>query len=351
VRIDLHDLSGRGQLLLARTLNALPDAVIARLAGDLEADGQRVDPRLALILKSEERLRTDGEPTVAERRASIARGSRVAAGLLHVPVGSVRDLTVRGGAGVLRARHYAPEAGQGRPLVLFLHGGGWVTGDLDSHDLPCRLLCKHADVHVVAVDYRLAPESPFPAAVEDAVAAYGWALDHAEELGADASRIGVAGDSAGGNLAAVVSQQAVDAGIQRPAAQLLIYPGVDASQARPSKSLFGEGFLLTRAAMDWYVETYAGGTDRHDPRLSPLLAKDLSGLPPTLVETAGLDPLRDEGEDYAAALREAGVPVVLRRARGLVHGFANLGGIHRPSLDETVAMIGAFSALLDSPPR
>jgi acetyl esterase/lipase len=351
VRIDLDDLSGRGQLLLARALNALPDAVVARLAGDLEADGQRVDPRLALILKSEERLRTDGEPTVAERRAAIARGSRVAAGLLRVPVGGVRDLTVRGGAGVLRARHYAPEAGQGRPLVLFLHGGGWVTGDLDSHDLPCRLLCKHAGVHVVAVDYRLAPESPFPAAVEDAVAAYAWALDHAEELGADPSRIGVAGDSAGGNLAAVVSQHAADEGLQRPAAQLLIYPGVDASQSRPSKSLFGEGFLLTRAAMDWYVETYAGGTDRHDPRLSPLLAKDLAGLPPTLVETAGLDPLRDEGEAYAAALREAGVPVVLRRARGLVHGFANLGGIHRPSLDEAVAMMGAFSALLDSPPR
>jgi acetyl esterase len=204
---------------------------------------------------------------------------------------------------------------------------------------------------VLAVDYRLAPEHPFPAAADDAVAAFAWAVAHAAELGADPARVAVAGDSAGGNLAAVVAQATRDAGVTQPVAQLLLYPGADGSISRPSKSLFAEGFFLTRKQMDWYWDTYRADTPSTDPRLSPLLAADLSGLAPAVVTTAAFDPLRDEGEAYADALRAAGNTVVLRRAAGLVHAYFSMTGIHRESLAESLAVIGAFAALLDSAAR
>jgi acetyl esterase len=230
---------------------------------------------------------------------------------------------------------------------VFFHGGGWVVGDLDTHDQLARLLCRWSGTHVLAVDYRLAPEHPYPAAVDDAVAAYSWATQHARECGADPERLAVAGDSAGGNLAAVVAQAARDGGLTRPLAQLLIYPGADASRRYASKDLFSEGYFLTKRQMDWYWDTYSAGAARTDPRLSPLTAPDLSGLAPAVVATAAFDPLRDEGEAYADALRAAGTTVVHRRAAGLVHGYMSMV-VHRPSFDESLAVAGAFAALLDT---
>jgi acetyl esterase/lipase len=179
-------------------------------------------------------------------------------------------------------------------------------------------------VHVVSVDYRLAPESRFPAAVEDAYAALRWAFANAARLGADPARVAVGGDSAGANLATVASRLARDDGGPVPALQLLIYPTVDRTKPYPSLDLFAAGFFLTRGEIDWFYQHYSAGVEPADPRLNPLLGTDLSGLAPALVVTAGFDPLRDEGEAYAAALHAAGTPVTLRRKSTMIHGFINM---------------------------
>ena len=349
IALDTTAVEIAAQQRLARLLDALPSGIASRIGGhDLDVDGQVLDPHLALILALERRLHgADREAGVEERRAGMRKASAIAAGT-PVPVGATRDLEVDGAVGPLRARHYAPTQPDGKPLLVFFHGGGWVVGDVDTHDQPCRILTRYADLHVLSVEYRLAPEHPYPAPVEDAVAAWEWAVKHADDLGADGSRIAVGGDSAGGNLAAVVAQHARDTKTTAPVAQLLLYPGTDASRDRPSKNLFAEGYFLTRVQMDWYWDTYSEGRDRTDPRLSPLCAETLAGLAPALVTTAAFDPLRDEGEAYAAALREAGVPTVLRRAPGLVHGYFSMTGVHRPSLDESLAVAGAFGALVRS---
>lgn len=347
-----ESLAASAQRRLARFMDALPDSTANRLSGGaITIDGQTLDPHLALVLKANERINSDSTTTtVAEQRAAMKVSAAMAAGP-PIAVGAVRNLMVDGAEGPLRARHYAPPSGRpGRPLLVFFHGGGWVVGDLDTHDQPCRLLSRYADVHVLSVDYRLAPEHPYPAGVEDAVAAFAWAVAHCAEFGADPSRVAVGGDSAGGNFAAVVCQVTRDSGTTMPAAQLLLYPGTDASVDRPSKSLFAEGFFLTRVQMDWYWDAYSAGGSRTDPKLSPLCADSLAGLPPTLLTTAAFDPLRDEGEAYADALRAAGVSVAMRRATGLVHGYANMTGIHRASRDESIAVAGAFGAMLDTLP-
>jgi acetyl esterase len=351
--IKLASVTEATQHGIARLIDALPAGAAARIGGgSRDADGQVLDPHLALVLAFEERFggrRADA--SVTEMRAATRASARIAAGA-PIPVGPVRDLLIDGAEGSLPARHYAPSSGGiGRPLLVFFHGGGWVVGDLDTHDQPCRFLTRYADVHVLSVDYRLAPEHPFPAAVDDAVAAFAWAVARALELGADPARVAVGGDSAGGNLAAVVAQHTRDAGVATPAAQLLVYPGTDSSVARPSKDLFAEGYFLTKQQMDWYWDTYSAGASRTDPRLSPLCASDLSGLAPAVVATAAFDPLRDEGEAYAAALRAAGVPVALRRAPGLVHGYLNMTGVHRASFAESLAVSGAFAALLETAAR
>ena len=344
------DVRAAVQYRLARSVDSLPAAAATRMSGGpVVVDGQTLDPHLAVVLTVEKRVRPAREGrSVAEQREAIRESSRIAGGRT-IPVGSVRELTVDGADRPLRARLYSPaNGGVARPLVVFFHGGGWVVGDLDTHDQPCRLLARYADVHVLSVDYRLAPEHPFPAAADDAVAAFAWASAHAAELGADPSRVAVAGDSAGGNLAAVVAQVTRDTGVAKPVAQLLLYPGADGSISRPSKSLFADGFFLTRKQMDWYWDTYRDGAPSTDIRLSPLLNPDLTGLAPAVLTTAAFDPLRDEGEAYADALRAAGNVVVMRRAPGLVHGYFSMTGIHRASLDESLAVVGAFSALLDS---
>jgi acetyl esterase len=325
---------------LARALLHTPDRQLSRLLRrPVEVDGQRLAPDIQLLLLLDRAVdRTPPNPTVRQVRSGLARGTAIVRGRTVQPV-SARDLTV---AGRLPGRLYEP-AGlpRSRGLLVFYHGGGWVVGTLETHDNLCRYLALAGGVRVLSVGYRLAPEHPFPAATQDAVAAFGWAVASAEALGADPGLVGVGGDSAGGNLSAVVSLQAsLDSGA-RPAFQLLVYPAVDFSHRRRSRELFGAGFYLTDKRMSWFESRYLGGwTDKTDLRLSPLLAPDLSGMPPTYLVTAGFDPLRDEGEEFAERLADAGVPVLVRRQDALIHGFANMFNVS-PSARAAVVEIAA----------
>jgi acetyl esterase/lipase len=282
----------------------------------------------ALIRLSEwagERSITESASPEEARRAT--RAAAASASGPPLPMARVGELELPGPARKVPARFYVPPgtAPRPRPLLVYFHGGGWVIGDLDTHDGLCRFLAANADVVVLSVDYRLAPEHPFPAAVEDSFAAFAWATTQAGEIAADPARIAVGGDSAGGNLAAAVSLLARDNEGPKPAMQLLIYPVTDAIGGQPSRGLFATGFMLTRADMDWFERHYLPrGIDGTDPRVSMLGAENLAGLPPAYVATAGFDPLRDEGEAYAERMREAGVRVALRRHPGLIHSFANM---------------------------
>lgn len=249
-------------------------------------------------------------------------------------VAEVRNLAMPGPGGPLALRLYrALGAAEGArlPAVVFFHGGGWLVGDLDTHDVVCRQFANAAHCAVVAVDYRLAPEHKFPAAVDDCVAATRWVAAHAEELGIDAARIAVAGDSAGGNLAAVTALTLRDlpqSGDPSLVMQMLVYPVTDQAGDTASAGAYAEGYLLTSASMRWYRDMYLrGDADIGDWRASPLRAADLSGLPPAYVITAGFDPLLDEGEAYAGRLRAAGVDVTYECFEGMVHGFVVMGGV------------------------
>src|SRR6185503_18727560 len=291
---------GRAEAAIARALLGLPESLVQRLAGSpIEVDGQRMAPDAQLLL----RLRNLAPNAPYE----------------EMPVAEVRDVEVAG----LSARLYVPEVEHGG-LLVYYHGGGWVLGSLDSHEQPCRFLAREGAVRVLSVDYRLAPEAKFPAAVEDGLAAFAWAREHAAELGTEPDRIGVGGDSAGGNISAVVAQLAEP----KPALALLIYPVCDLSKKYESYRLFGEGFFLTERNMDWYRTNYLPDEQSgRDPRASPLLADDLSGMPPTYVLVAGFDALRDEGLAYARRLEDAGVDVELAFHPGLFHGCANATGV------------------------
>lgn len=238
----------------------------------------------------------------------------------------VRDLQADGPAGPIPVRLYRPSADRTLPVLVYYHGGGWVIGDLDSHDVLCRQLALAADCAVVAVDYRMGPEHRFPAAVDDCVAATRWVRDSAAALGVEASRLAVGGDSAGGNLAAVVALIARDAGDLPIAFQLLIYPATDQRRIAPSHTTNAQGYLLTADAMRWYHDHYIDDP-KHDLdwRASPLLAPDLSRLPPALVLVAGYDPLRDEGVAYAQKLTEAGSRATLVSFERQIHGFVPMG--------------------------
>jgi acetyl esterase len=226
-------------------------------------------------------------------------------------------------AGSSRVRVYHPRPGAVLPGVVYYHGGGYVLGGLDSHDAICHRLAHGADAVVVSIDYRLAPEHVFPAAVDDALAAFRWVRAEAASLGMDGTRVGVAGDSAGGCLSAVVSQLARD----EVKYQVLFYPVTEARAQTRSRELFARGFFLERHTLDWFVEQYVPRGLERDPRASPLLADDLAGVAPACVLTAGFDPLRDEGDAYAVRLARAGVPVEHVRERSLIHGFASMGMI------------------------
>ena len=314
-------------------------------------DGNTLDPTLQLALSGMRAVGVNGLVLGGDLVVSRAQLREMTAGFagpqIHV---GVSDLSIPGPAGQIPARHYHPATPGPAPLLVFYHGGGWTIGDLDTHDPLCRLTCRDAGVHVLSIGYRLAPEHPAPAAIDDAYAAFTWAYQHAADLGAIPGTVVVGGDSAGGNLAAVVSQLARDedpAGPQ-PVLQWLLYPRTDFTARTRSLSLFADGFLLTKANINWFTEQYLGGSgvDPADPRVSPLLADSLSGLPPALIATAGFDPLRDEGDRYAAALRAAGTPADLRSLGSLTHGFASLFPLGGGSALATTELISALRAHL-----
>jgi acetyl esterase/lipase len=279
------------------------------------------------------------EAAVGPARGRTPQGLRkayadVATLLDREPVASVTDrTTLSAGAGV-PVRIYRPVACALGPMttkpavLVWFHGGGWTVGDLEVADAPCRALANRVGVVVVSVGYRLAPEHPFPAALDDATATVRWVVAHGSELGIDARRLAVGGDSAGGNLAAVVCQQ-LRAGGPAISFQLLVYPVTDGRLSSPSMTDFAEGYGLGREEMDWYWRQYVGDRARDDPRMSPLRAPDdaLVGLPPAIVISAELDPLRDEGEAYGRRLRAAGVDCEIARYRRMVHGFYSLPGV------------------------
>jgi acetyl esterase len=344
----LRFLTDLGTPASLRLMPKMPDAVKRALLGGrtVTVDGNTLDTTLQLMLTAQRLGRVAGligsdDITVARERL------RTTAAAMHtgIPVG-IDDLSIPGPAGPLRARHYQPPAGpdaDAPPLLVFYHGGGFVVGDLDVHDDLCRLLCRDGRMQVLSIDYRRAPESPAPAAADDAYAAYRWASEEAGRLGADPHRVAVGGDSAGGNLAAVVSQRARNERAPLPALQLLLYPMTNMLADTRSRTLFADGYFLSGHNIEWctYQTTNGASVDRRDPVVSPLLAEDLSGLPPALVVVAGFDPLRDEGIQYAEAMRAAGVTVELLEEPTVIHAFANffsLGG------DSATAMQRVISA-------
>ena len=310
---------------LLQGLTALPDRAKRLLAGaPVVVDGQTLDLDTQLLLRV---MRVARKPVVEqipvpEGRVALRAQSAVVGGTQ--PIGAVRELEVAG----LPARLYVPRGVvDPGPLLLFFHGGGFVWGDLESHDASCRFLAEQAQVRVLAVDYRLAPEHPFPAAADDAEAALRWVTENPGAVDADPARIAVGGDSAGGNLAIVAAMAAARHGWPLKF-QLLVYPAVDQTRDTRSLALFREGFFLSARFMEVATASYSPpGTDLRDPRLSPAFA-DLAEigdtLAPAYVATAGFDPLRDEGEEFSRALAEAGVEVRLQRFPDLIHSFFNM---------------------------
>jgi acetyl esterase len=232
---------------------------------------------------------------------------------IRIPVSGGDNIT-------LRTYRATPETNL--PLIVYFHGGGWVQGNLNTHDNSCRRLAKHNNAVVVSVDYRLAPEHPFPIPGEDCYTSACWAVENARSLGADPDKLIVMGDSAGGNMAAVVALKARDRNGPRIAMQVLIYPTLDATLSMPSVHRLGKGYLLTEEMMYWYRDHYCGNEpDKTQPYLSPVLAPDLYDLPPALIITAEFDPLKDDGELYAKRLKEAGNQVIFTEYKGMVHAF------------------------------
>ena len=300
--------------------------LLARRGDEIVRDGRRLAPEMRAVLAVAKRVAPTNDRDVARARIDIRRSVMVGP---PVPPGVhtwERDIPGPAGDVRVRVRFYRDaDTEPGAPAICFFHGGGWVVGDLDSHDPPCRVLAQRTGAVVMAVDYRLAPEAPYPAAVEDCVAAYAWLTKHAGELGVDADRLAVMGDSAGGNLAALVALAARDQGLRAPALQVLIYPGCDFTMGQPSIDTFAEGFMLTSESIRWFRNLYLPDSGAwRDPAVSPLFA-DPTGVAPALVFTAGFDPLRDEGRAYAALMAQAGVPVVDRCFDDLIHGFYNIG--------------------------
>ncbi len=271
-----------------------------------------------------------------------------------IPVATVKDWEIPSRSGKLTVRHYTPilhggaeKAQEPLPLLLFFHGGSFIVGDIDTHDDPCRILCQHGQMQVLSVAYRLLPEHPSPAAIEDCLDTLKWAHEHAASLGADPTKIAVGGDSAGGNLAAVVSQLAAGKPYA-PAAQLLMYPSLDLVNDYPSHHAFGEGLFLSRVDVEFCKELHLSRSllPFNDPRVSPMFG-NLTNLPPALIVTAAFDSLRDEGETYALKMREAGSHCVAYRVEGQGHGFVSMATINHAAFKATRRIARDFRMLLD----
>ena len=297
-------------------------------------------------------IQSAGLPPVYEQTVEAARAG-MRANVQQLPgtptaVHRIEDRTLPGVATGVPVRVYWPratKAGERLPMIVHYHGGGWAMGDLDTHDAIARYYCTHADAIVLSVDYRRPPEHKFPAAVDDSYLAACWAADHATELGGDATRIAVTGDSAGGNLAAVVSQLAKANGRPAIAFQALVYPATDLELAKPfrSRAAFGGGeYFLSTRDMDWFVSLYLNDPrkDVADPRASPLRSHDLAGLPPAVVVTAGFDPLHDEGREYANRLSSAGVAAEYRCFTTMIHAFISFAPLI-PAGEEGLAFVAA----------
>lgn len=287
-----------------------------------------LDPQIQAM---REQRRRDGAPqlytlSLAEARAADLASIRAGGGDPE-PVHEVRDTSVPGPAGDIPVRVYRPSTGGPLPLLVYFFGGGWTLGSIDTSDGICRSLANSAGCLVVTAGYRLAPEHRFPAAVDDCYAATAWIASHATDFGADPARIAVGGDSAGGNLAAAVALLARDRGGPRLAGQLLVYPNTDYLSDTESMRDNGDPWLFNHHSVAWYWQHYLGTPDDgRNPLASPLRADDLGGLPPALVVTAEYDPLRDQGEEYGHRLADAGVPAVVSRYPGTVHGFFAMAG-------------------------
>lgn len=339
-------LRARFEAGVARGLASLPERTLRRLLGrPVSVDGQELHVEVQLGLKL---LALAGRPPLetlrpVDGREQISEDARTFGGA-KPEVARVEETTVSGASGPLTARLYVPfGARDGGGMLVYFHGGGFVVCDLETHDNTCRFIAQQAEIPVLSVDYRLAPEHRFPAAIDDALAAFRCAVEHAADFRADPARVAVGGDSAGGNLAAGVARLARADGGPAPAFQLLFYPWLDLSRKRDSYRLFRDGFYLTEAELDWYAEHYVTGPDdARDPRCSPMLADDLGGVAPAYIAIAGFDPLRDEGREYAERLSAAGVPVALRCHEGLVHGFANAIGIGHTGRDALLEAAGAL---------
>jgi acetyl esterase len=297
---------------------------------------EKLDRNVVLLLESIEAIGNPPLETLepGEARLQAVAGFKPVEGTPE-PVHSVEDVGIPGPAGKIPVRIYTPDAPAPRPAMVYFHGGGWVVCNLDTHDVVCRAIAHRAGAVVVSVDYRLSPEAKFPAAVDDCYAATQWVAANAERLGIDPRRIAVGGDSAGGNLGAVISLKSRDEQGPPIALQALVYPVTDLSTFdTPSHHEFGESHQLTTSMMVWFRGHYlANLADGAHPHASPLLARDLSGLPPALIITAECDPLRDEGEAFGKRLAEAGVAVTCTRYAGMIHPFFSLSGVIPQGLD------------------
>ncbi len=331
-----------------RVAGSLPESLQRRLAGlPRQANHAMLDPEMALGLRLMNAAAGDTFETLplAAGRAQIDSEAWIV-GDARLG-GDVREILVAGGDGPVRARLYRPAAdsatGTGGALVYF-HGGGWVLGNLESADSASRALAEKAETTVISIDYRLAPEHPYPAAIEDALAAFDDVCRRAEEFGIDPALVAIGGESAGGNITAVLAQRIARRGTgPRPCFQLMFMPVTDLSRRHDSYREFSSGYFLSEAQMSWYAQRYLPNEElTEDPGVSPLLASDLSGLPPAMVVTAGFDVLRDEGEAYAARLAAAGVPVAVRRVPGIVHGSINATGVGRTGREVLAEAAGAL---------
>jgi len=306
-----------------------------------------LDPQAQALIAAAAGLPPTETLSPDELRAGLHERARLTSGEPQ-PVAQVADASLPGPAGPIPVRVYVPAGTLPLPGLVYFHGGGWVAGDLETHDVLCRALANGAGCTVVAVHYRRAPEAKFPAAIDDAVAATRWVAEHASELGIDPQRLAVGGDSAGGNLAAAVCLVLRDSGGPRLVHQLLIYPVTDCTFETPSYRDKADGYRLTRAAMQFYWNHYLRDpSDADDPRASPLRAADVSNLPSAYVITAEYDPLRDEGRAYAERLRATGVPVVHHDEPGMIHGYLGSAGAldagRRATTEAAAALRAAFS--------
>lgn len=319
--------------LASGALSRAPRSVVRLLSGrPITNDrGTALDPRVQLLLRLAGPAGISfARGDVQEARDNLRRSARLG-GKAYDPGVRRRDLQLGG----VPARIYTPPGAPGpRPLLVWMHGGGWVVGDLDTTDAPCGRAAVALDAVVASLDYRLAPEHPWPAGLEDTLAAFRDAVARADELGVDPARVGIGGDSAGGNLAAIAARRLRDEPGPAPAFQLLAYPATDLRRNTASYRHFSDGFLLTAAGIGWCLDKVQA--DPLSPDASPLLAADLSRLAPAVVATAGFDPLRDEGEAYAEALRAAGVRVVHVDAADQIHGFLAMDGMS-PAADAAIA--------------